>query len=76
MVDLNKSLKEQDTYLVTILQKLVYRQNSAYLFNLKASFNFNIGRFFKHANLLEINPILLSKMGGVLWTISSVNKHL
>jgi hypothetical protein len=42
----------------------------------KASFNFDIGRFFKHANLSGINPILPSKTGGVLRTIGSASKHL
>ena len=42
----------------------------------KALFNFDIGRYFKHANLLGINPILPSKTGGVLQTIGSASKHL
>jgi hypothetical protein len=42
----------------------------------KALFNFDIGRFFKQANLSGINPILPSKTGGVLRTIGSASKHL
>jgi len=42
----------------------------------KASFDFDIRRFFKHASLLEINPILPSKTGGVLRMIGSASKHL
>jgi len=42
----------------------------------KASFDFDMGVFFKHADPSETNPILPSKKDGVLRMIGSANKAL
>ena len=54
---------------------VIILNSSTYSFNLNSFFNPNIGHFFKHANLLEINLILPSKTGGVLRTIGSASKY-